>query len=325
MTIEPVLWGHRGMGATDNAFVRKLGHHLSRPPEQSLKSLMMVFDHGGQAFEADSIRTKDDRIVLMHSSHYAEHVVQARHFPDRPFLDQLTLAEIDDRLRLGEGDGEKVPELREVLRALLKKFPDSASAGLVRFNLELKDVQGTPCPRRFPSLCDLVLRDIRAVGFPLAAIRFSSFSLDILTEMLEREPAARLALLTDVGSDHGGSAKKKIFGDGSPECYRSFSEATINEAQTRLGSNLVAVHPEIRTLTDATVAHLGECGLALATWSWHEVSPLAPSLEGQLFAATAARASNFCVRHLVELVMITDHLDDMGKYLRTLDVTGGPI
>jgi hypothetical protein len=28
MTIEPVLWGHRGMGATDSAFARKLGAHL---------------------------------------------------------------------------------------------------------------------------------------------------------------------------------------------------------------------------------------------------------------------------------------------------------
>ena len=101
MTIEPVLWGHRGMGATDSAFARKRGTHLTRPPEQSLRSLMMVFNHGAQAFEADSIRTKDDRIVLMHSTRYGEHVAPERHFPDRPFLDQLTLAEIDNQLKIG--------------------------------------------------------------------------------------------------------------------------------------------------------------------------------------------------------------------------------
>lgn len=325
MTIEPVLWGHRGMGATDSAFARKLGAHLIRPPEQSLKSLMLVFNHGAQAFEADSIRTSDDRIVLMHSTRYGEHVAPARHFPDRPFLDQLTLAEIDSQLRLGEGEGEKVPELREVLRALSQKFPDIASAGLVRFNLELKDVQGTPCPRRQPSLCDLVLRDIREVGFPLDAIRFSSFSLDMLAEMREREPAARLALLTDIGTDHGGDVGKNIFGVGSAECYRGFNESAINEAQARLGSGLVAIHPEIRTLTDAGVAHLAVCNLTLATWGWQEFSPLAQSLEGPLFAAAAARASNLCARHLVELVVITDYLEDTRKYLRTLNVTSGPI
>lgn len=321
MQNEPALqlWGHRGMGATDSAFVRSLGNHLTRPPEQSLKSLMMAFDHGATAFEADVIRTQDDHLVLMHSTRYGEHVASSLHIGGKPYLDQLTLAEIQAQLHLGfDGDpSEPIPEFTEVLRALMDKFPDLATAGIVRFNIELKDVQGTDCPRRQPPLCALVLRDIEAVGFPLAAARFSSFSLDCLADMAKRAPKAKLALLTDVGPEHGGGTGKRIFGaeGDSTEVYRGFFKDAIDEAQARLGSALVAIHPEIRTVTDAIVAHVAECRLALATWGWREVSPLAQMLEGQVFAGAAKRCVQICERHNVKLALITDHLDDLAKYL----------
>lgn len=316
----PVLWGHRGMGATDSDFVRAQGNHLIRPPEQSLASLFQVFGHGATAFEADAIRTADDRVVLMHSTRYGEHVVPSRHFADRPFLDQLSLAEIEAQLRIGADESEKVPELRDVLTRVLRKFSDiSSPSSPVRLNLELKDVQGTDCPRRQPSLCALVLRDMAEVGFPLSAVRFSSFSLDVLSEMHQLQPQAALALLTDVGPEHQGDVGKRIFGQGSEERYRGFTEAAIDEALARLGSSLVAIHPEIRTVGNHEVAHVAELGLSLATWAWREISPLAQSLEGQLFAGAATRAFGLCKRHQVPLVLITDHLQDMVQHLSKIE------
>lgn len=319
--MKPVLWGHRGMGATDSDFVRAQGNHLTRPPEQSLTSFFQVFGHGASAFEADAIRTADDRVVLMHSTRYGEHVVPSRHFADRPFLDQLTLGEIESQLRIGADESEKVPELRDTLNRLLRTFSDlSSSSSPVRLNLELKDVQGTDCPRRQPSLCALVLRDMAEIGFPLSAVRFSSFSLDVLAEMHQLEPRAALALLTDVGPEHQGDVGKKIFGQGSAERYRGFTEAAINEAVARLGSSLVAIHPEIRTVGNHEVAHVAELGLSMATWGWREVSPLAQSLEGQLFAGAATRAVQLCAHHHVPLALITDHLDDMIRHLGKNDL-----
>lgn len=296
--------GHRFAGCTDSAFARANGNHLSRPPENTLASLRQALRPPLSAdwVETDVIRTADDHLVLCHSSDYTLHVEPAG-MPLWPrTLDELVL---DQALALPIGaDGSaRLLTLPALLEELQRERPND---GLV-LNLELKDVQGTTCPRRQPPLAALVLRDIAAARFSMARIRFSSFSLQALVALAAIAPQAQIAMLFDLPPPADAPAKR-LFVD-SDEIYRTFTAENVVNALQALPS-LTALHPEITTLTDATVQLAAQHGLEIASWAWQEKSPAADAGA----AAAIANAITLCRRHVVPLTFITDHIVDVRRY-----------
>lgn len=293
------------MGCTDSAHAMQLGNHLRRPLENTLKSFGMALGPELHAamIETDIVRTKDNRLVLVHSTDFTQHVQPDFRPAGKSFIDDLTLDEAL-ALKLGPDGTGRIPSLGQLLDTILTLRPGD---DLV-LNLEIKDVQGTPCPRRTPPLAQLVLDEIRAAGFPLNRIRFSSFSLAILAELAALEPAARIGMLFN-GALAPGEASPRLFVD-SDEVYRLFTMAEIDTVLRRIPT-LEAVHPEIRTLTPETVAYVAEKGLSVATWGWLGESPL----KSRVFEEAARDAVGLCTRNGVRLTMITDHIADLRRLL----------
>lgn len=291
------------MGCTDSAQAISLGNHLTRPLENTLASLTQALGPETRAgfIETDVIRTKDDRLVLIHSTDFTQHVPPHFRPAGKSFIEELTLEEAL-ALPLGADGTGRVPSLRQLLDSTGALRPGD---DLV-LNLEIKDVQGTPCPRRSPPLAELVLQEIRAAGFPLHRIRFSSFSLEILTQLADLEPKARLGMLFNeaLGPDE---ASPRLFVDGD-EVYRLFDLPTLQDVLATLPA-LEAVHPEAQTLTPETVALVAEHGLAVATWGWLEESPA----KSPVFEKAARDAVSLCTEAGVELAMITDHMADLRR------------
>lgn len=303
-TVPLRIAGHRGSGCTDSLFARANGNHLTRPPENTLASFMQALRPPLSAdwIETDVIRTADDHLVLCHSTDYTLHVEPAGMPPWAHTIDELTLAEALT-LPIGADGTARLLTLPALLNQLQHTSPGD---GLV-LNLELKDVQGTARPRREPSLAALVHRDIVATSLPLERIRFSSFSLHLLTQLAEIEPLAQCAMLFDLPLPTGTSTKRLF--TNSEETYRTFTEENIAAVLHAL-PNLHALHPEISTLTGDTVKLAAQHGLEIGTWTWQEKSPTADAGA----AATITKALALCLQHAVPLTLITDHILDVRHY-----------
>jgi glycerophosphoryl diester phosphodiesterase len=301
MTKRVQVWGHRGYGCTDSDFARQRAEQdgVPRPAENTLKSLIGVLTSGhASGIETDLIATADNHLVLTHSTDYLQHLCgrpQPAHLP--PTIDEMTLEQVK-QLRVGPNGIGQIPTLRELFESLSRLvLPDDFC-----LNLELKGVQGTQRTPRQPSIAQLALDEIAASGFELQLIRFSSFSLTMLQQMQDLEPRAALALLTDVGPEHGGDAGKPIFPAlPNGDCYQHFTPQVIAQAMSTLPS-LMAVHPEIRTFTRAAVTTCATHKLQLASWAWQELSPKIPPFSHYRDAAEKIASDNN-----VNLCHITDY------------------
>lgn len=296
--------GHRFAGCTDSAFARANGNHLNRPPENTLASLLQALRPPLAAdwVETDVIRTADDQLVLCHATDFAQHVEPALLPAGARTLDELSLEQAL-ALPIGADGAAQLMPLPVLLQTLQQERPDDALV----LNLELKDVQGSTRPRRQPPLAALVLRDIAATRFPLSRLRFSSFSLNTLAELTSREPTAACAMLFDL-TPLPDAPPKRLFTDDA-ETYLSFTPENIAAVLARL-PRLRALHPEITTLTDATVRLAAQHGLEIATWAWQEKSPAF-----DVKAASAiTHAIALCRTHTVPLTFITDYIADVRRY-----------
>lgn len=301
MTKQVHIWGHRGYGCTDSDFARQRAERdgVPRPAENTLKSLIGVLTSGhASGIETDLIATADNKLVLTHSTDYAQHLCGRPRPSALPnTIDEMTLDQVR-QLRVGPNGIGQIPTLRELFDSLSKiVLPDDFC-----LNLELKGVQGTQRIPRQPSIAQLALDEIARSGFELRLIRFSSFSMTMLHEMQELEPKAALALLTDVGPEHGGDAGKPIFPAlPNSDTYQHFTPQVITQAVTALPS-LVAIHPEIRTFTQEAVAACAAHKMQLASWAWQELSP-----DYVPFSVFAEKAHLITRMHGVLLCSITDY------------------
>lgn len=299
--------GHRGSGTTDSSFARECGNDQTRPAENTLTSFRAVLAPpiNANGIETDAVRTADDRIVLIHSTLISDHVDPQFVPAGITYIDEMPLAEVQN-LRLGRNDEERIPTLWQALNLMRNR-------GAI-LNLELKDVQGTKCPRRMPSLSEPVLREIDEAQFPLSRVLFSSFSLDMLADLATHAPEARIGMLFSEKPEPGASLR--MFADG-PEEYRLFTPDVIKEVCDRI-PNIKALHPEIQTLTRETVALAAERELGINTWAWLERSPLVDAT----FAAAADNAVKLCRQYHVPLTIITDHVVDTRRFIQWLQPTG---
>ena len=296
--------GHRFAGCTDSAFARTNGNHRSRPPENTLPSLRQALRPllAADWVETDVIRTADDQLVLCHATDFTPHVEPGLLPSGARTLDELSLEQAL-ALPIGADGAARLMPLPVLLQTIQQQRPDDALV----LNLELKDVQGSTRPRRQPPLAGLALRDVAAARFPLYRLRFSSFSLQALAELTSLEPTAACAMLFDL-PPLPGAPPKRLFADAA-ETYLPFTLENIAAVLARL-PRLRALHPEISTLTDATVRLAAQHGLEIATWAWQEKSP---ALDAK--AATAiSNAIALCRTHTVPLTFITDHIADVRRY-----------
>lgn len=305
MTFKFSVAGHRGQGCTDSDFAKQQGNAGTRYPENTLPSFQAALGSPIYAdmIETDLIRTKDDRIVHSHSTDFAQHVALAHRPAGKKYIDDMPLAEVA-KLKLGEDGEARIPTLRSLLEVTAAKRQGN---DLV-LNLEIKDVQGTDCPRRRPSIGQLALQEINEAKFPLERIRFSSFSLDAIADMARLAPKARLGMLFDLPQEQGGDVGKKMFAD-STETYLGFTPKMIAAVLARVPS-LEALHPEIQSLTPDTVNLAAKHGLAIATWGWLEESPK----QSAKFAQATQQAIELCSKNGVPLTIITDHVKDVRSF-----------
>lgn len=136
---------------------------------------------------------------------------------------------------------------------LLRETKDRANDFGEVLGIELRD--NITSPRR--ALADLVLDAMAWVSFPFERIRFSSLSVGQLAQMQTAAPKARLALMTS-----------------------NISPDVVAPAQDRLGSNLVAVHAEIRSIRQSQIEVINRAGVALGSWAQREQNPLASAEYG---------------------------------------------
>jgi glycerophosphoryl diester phosphodiesterase len=297
--------GHRGTGCTDSPHAEKLGKGRLRVPESTLLAIENGL-RGANLVEFDTIPTKDNHIVITHSTDFSQHVPSQFRPRGKTYIDELTLTEVS-QLRLELGGYYQIPRLRQAL----KLARDIRPGNDLIFNIELKGVQGTNCPRREPSLAELVVNEIRQEKFSLGRIRFSSFSLDMLADMHARAPDAQLGMLFNEALPPG-TLPGKIFADGD-ETYLSFTIAKMKRVFNRIPT-LTAVHPEIQTLTEETSVFATNSGLAIATWGWEEESPLG----SPVFGSAAYKAITLSMNHNVPLILITDYIRDMNDMVETM-------
>ena len=313
MDTKVLIGGHRGLGCTDSDFAQK--RNKANPvsvllAENTLPSLLSALRQGASFIETDLIATADNEIVLTHSNDPSQHILLPEYrSANKTFIDEMTLNEIQD-LRIGSKGEDKIPSLRELLRAIQSEFQGDS----LILNLELKGVQGTSrISHTSPSLAELALKIVREEKFPLNRIRFSSFSLDMVEDLVRIAPKARVGILYDLLKDKGDDVGEKMFIDRT-ETYLLFTKDAVAETLRRIPT-LEAVHPEIQTLTEETVGFIASKGLSVMTWGWLEETPL----KNEKFAEVTKQAINICsAQGVPSLGLITDCIKDMEQYVALL-------
>jgi glycerophosphoryl diester phosphodiesterase len=304
--------GHRGSGASDAPFNRERDaeYEMARETENTIESHVQALRDGADGSETDLIETADGDIVLVHANDFSQHIFvpQQGDFAatGKNFIDQLTVPEIKQYLRIGKNGTSTIPTLKEYLSALRTEKSD------VFVNLELKGKQDTrPNFQRpsltSPSLAEKTLQIIEECKFPLNQIRFSSFALSYLKDMANLCPEAHLGILFDLSPEQGGDVNIKMFSD-RPDIYLPYTPESIDFALQHVPS-LRAVHPEVQSLNDENVAYTASKGLKIATWGWKEYAFDHPQGTGAHFGNCHRNAEALCRKHgISELDIITDHI-----------------
>jgi len=140
-------------------------------PENTLAAYALALEQRADMIEIDLHQSRDAAVVIAHDE-------QLEALGGRGAIADAALA---DLLRLDAGQGQRLPQLDEILDRFGSRIP---------FNLELK------VSRRgeYGGLEERALAAVRARGL-LADTLFSSFSERVLGRLRSLEPSSRLALL----------------------------------------------------------------------------------------------------------------------------------
>jgi len=309
------LGGHRGSGCTDSSFARAASPRSqarrTKPPENTLESMVQAFEHGADFVEIDVLRTLDDVLVVSHSNNLREHVQSLP--PAARFLGELRLEEVR-QLRTGlRGRSGTIPTLAEVLDLVAEWRTRRALSDFV-LNIEIKDVKGTHAPKHVPgrpSVVELLARQVPAhPTLPLEAIVFSSFAASDLVELARLVPAARLGMLFDLDSEAG----QLVYG-ADPQLtdrYLPFTPAEIQKVRRQLeevGGRWEFVHPELDTLTPAALKAASQLGVNC--WVMRERVPCRRR-------RSVRKAVRLVREHHLRLGLITDFVPQMREQLDAL-------
>lgn len=299
-----MIGGHRGFGRTDSAFAQEMPVTKGKPAENTLESIRKTYRAGGDFVEFDTIQTKDDRIVVLHSNRLSDHFfIPLSH----EFVAELTLEELQ-KLPVGAEKNGFVSTLDDILKMILDEA-DFSNDFVV--NIELKDVKEDPgipfisqSPKHkkgHPTLITLVADIIRKVNFPLDKIMFSSFSYHDLIEMKKIFPNGRYAALFERG-DTDLSAKMYPDQNLDHEMFRHFTKENINLVLSDIG--VEAVHPYFFDVTDDMIAFCASKGLMINAWFYMEAMP-------EENREKILHVMNTCKKHNVPFNLMTDYTPEM--------------
>lgn len=268
-----MIGGHRGFGRTDSGFAQEMPVTRGKPTENTLESIKKTYLSGGDFVEFDTIQTKDDRIVVVHSNRLSDHFfIPLTH----EFVAELTLEEIQ-KLPVGAEKNGFVSSLDDILR-MIKDVADFSNDFVV--NIELKDVKEDPgipfisqspkYKKGHPSLIELIAEIIKKENFPLDKIMFSSFSYHDLIEMKKIFPNGRYAALFEKSTV---DISAKLYPDQNldHEMNLHFTKESIEKILSDI--DIEAVHPYFYDITDDMISFCAEKGLMINAWFYKEVMP----------------------------------------------------
>jgi len=156
---QPLIIGHRG--AYDEA------------PENTLKGFKKAIELGADYIEFDVHQSQDGALVIIHGNDIL------RRMGYNNSIDQMTLKELQ---KLDLGEGERVPELWEVLKL---------AKGNVNLVCEIK-------AKGISNKVLTLLRDEDVIGSTI----IQSFNVDVLLEVRKLEPELELAAIVPITEEY---------------------------------------------------------------------------------------------------------------------------
>jgi len=261
--------GHRGMGTTDDAHAQSRPGNALKPAESTIESIRGAFFAGAKFVEIDCIQTADDVMRVIHSDNLAWHV-----FGPNPYntVGETNSADLDSLL-VGAGRKGHMPTLDQVLDEI--KLTDAFNTSSFAINIELKNIREIE-KGKFKlgpdSYYDCLADTIRNNGFPIDKIVFASFAARDLVEIKKRLPEAKTGFLffDPIAGDGYGDEDDIYPGEGVENArYLKFTPENIDKVYGLVKFDYV--HPQIDSLTPATLAKVNEYGLGVNTWIWNEI------------------------------------------------------
>jgi glycerophosphoryl diester phosphodiesterase len=295
------IGGHKGMGSTDIPPAPSMPGNAAKPAENTLPSFREAFARGADFVELDAVPDAGGVMRVIHSDNLAWHV-----FGPSPYnsVGETNSADLD-AVQTGANQKGHIPTLSETLDAI--RLTDAFNRASFTVNIEIKNnnerQKGVFKPGP-DSYYDLLAETVGRNGFPLDKIVFSSFAARDLVEMKKRLPDAKLGFLffDPVAGDGYGDEDDIYPGEGVDNaCYLKFTPENIDRVYGLVKFDYV--HPQIDSLTPATLEKVREYGLGVNAWIWNET----PGSNTKPITDALELASGY----LPELSLITDDVAAM--------------
>jgi glycerophosphoryl diester phosphodiesterase len=269
--------GHRGLGCTDHAFYQDLRDIKNLPVENTLASFEAAYKAGASAFETDVCISADGVPFVLHNTVPADHFFGEGNIPLQ-LLNHLTWDEIA-RYKTGRFQNGMVARLDETLD-LIARYDDKKLPFAV--NLELKHLSGSKQAYQKDDFIARVADVVAQSSVATERVLYSSFAGHLVLGMTHAQPQAQFAFLTREYKDGDAQDPAKIgvytnHQDDPLYQYLPFNQNTMDvlekawgreaHPQARNQNRWVAMHPEIRTVTEPMLDLMGKRKLAVNAWA----------------------------------------------------------
>jgi glycerophosphoryl diester phosphodiesterase len=300
------LGGHRGFGCTDHDFYQTLRDTLHLPPENTIESIRMAFEHGADYVEIDAMQSADGKIFVLHNVLPEDHFFDPQMRPSAK-LNTLSFAEIQ-KYTTGRSRMGRVSLLDDVLNVIADLDPKTLSWAV---NIEIKGVQGSRQAYERTNFLEKLADTVKTSPLDPTRVLFSSFTPQNILRMSHLLPQTSFGMLF---CEHN-LPYRPIYADhwlDSRYQYLQFNAGTVEEIvdlwqkEAHPEALLGFLHPEAQTVTDEMIDITTGLGMGLNTWARFE--QLDDSRRNHYkHLAQYAHARN------VPFTVITDYLPEMKK------------
>ncbi len=289
------IFSHRG-GQTDYEKARNDPATHNMPAENTLAAFKRVLDAGADGVELDVIRTKDNKLAVIHSANLQEHVFN-RASESLGYVGDYTMKELQSNFRVGPRADGIIPELSEVME-LIADYQKQGRK--ITLNIELKDVKGCDIPKSTKTDITPLLADyINQSKLNIDDIILSSFSLKDIVAAEKLNLGVKLAVLFDEKKTSG----TPVYINDVDDKYLPFAPENIAMVNEKVPS-LYAVHGEIKDVNETCLGEIKSKGLVLGTWSAAENHPLQEK-------SFLSQFKQMVEKHDVQVNVITNFTDEM--------------
>lgn len=305
-----ILAGHRGMGCTDHEFYQSMRDVKKLPVENTVNAVRLALENGAAYVEIDALMSRDGVIFTLHN------VVIADHFfaDEKPDNDLNTLDfEVINNFKTGRYSNGDIASLLDVLNTVDQHGPKSLNFDV---NIEIKGVQGSNQNFEDNDFIEQIADIAKASDIPVERILFSSFCLMNIVRMSHFLPNAQFGMLFTQHHDH----EKPIYKNHVGEMAYQYVSLTIESVNDVLGywqenahqdAVISYCHPEISTLTEDLIFSLKKNNKGLNCWALFETLDTDRKNHYK-------NINQLCADHDVSITVITDYLEEMTAFLKTL-------